>query len=68
MIERPTQNRVMLAMLQSAGDHGVSALEALRRAGIYRAGARVFELRKLGHSIRTERKARMTARYYLETA
>jgi hypothetical protein len=65
---QPPQTRAMLALLTEAGTEGVSALDALRRIGCYRAGARVFQLRQAGHSIRTERKARMTARYFLETA
>jgi hypothetical protein len=57
----------MLMLLTEAGTEGVSALDALRRIGCYRAGARVFQLRQAGHHIRTERKARQTATYVLET-
>ena len=36
--------------------HGkISPLEALRKLGIYRLGARVLDLRKAGHVIHTER-------------
>ena len=66
--DRPTQTKLVLALLQAAGDQGVSALTLLKVAGVYRAGARIYELRQAGHQIRTERKARQTARYYLEVA
>ena len=50
---RPSQKRKML--------------ELLRRAGIYRASARVYELTREGHNIRTETVRGQTARYFLDS-
>jgi hypothetical protein len=59
------QTLAALALLQ-AHPEGVSALDFLRAIGVYRAGARVMELRQAGWLIRTERKAGATATYFLE--
>jgi Helix-turn-helix domain len=61
------QTRAMLAMLFGRDEQGLSALDALRLLGCYRAGARVYELRKAGFNIRTERRHGETAVYFLET-
>jgi hypothetical protein len=53
-------------MLQAAGDDGVSSLQALRLAGIYRAGARIYQLRQEGWAIRTIRHNHRVATYMLE--
>ena len=63
---RPSQKRKMLELLRRAGPDGVSAMEALRYEGIYRASARVYELTREGHNIRTETVRGQTARYFLE--
>jgi hypothetical protein len=65
---RPTQSAALLQLLRNAGPEGVSAIEALRWLGIYRVGARIFQLRQAGYVIRTERRNHETAVYHLETA
>jgi hypothetical protein len=60
------QTRDLLRLLQARSPEGVSALDALFQLHIYRAGARVFELRREGYNVRTERKAGETAVYFLE--
>ena len=60
------QSRAMLLALSRRGEAGVSAMDALFELHIYRAGARIFELRKEGFNIRTERKRGMVATYVLE--
>jgi hypothetical protein len=67
--KRQTQNERVLYYLRRARRYyngGVSALELLSWAGVYRAGARIYDLRKLGYSIRTVRRPDKTAVYFLE--
>ena len=68
--ERARQNRDLLRMLRRRAEwgSGVSALEVLNLLGIYRCGARVYDLRRAGFNIRTERRTGMTAFYFLEDA
>jgi len=57
----------VLALLQERGEDGISAIELDREFGIYRAAARVNELRRMGYDVRTTpRKHGYTARYYLQ--
>jgi hypothetical protein len=60
------QTRAVLAWLQT--HDSLSALDALRYLGIYRAGARIYELRQAGYVITATRKGHETAVYHLETA
>ena len=60
------QTRAMLLALSRRGEAGVSAMDALYDLHIYRAGARIYELRREGFSIRTERTPGQTATYVLE--
>lgn len=62
------QNQLMLQWLQHRGERGVAAYEALTMLGIYRAGARVWDLRRAGYHIRTIRHRNRTAVYVLEEA
>lgn len=62
---RATQTETVLAILRERGDDGVSAIELDRRFGIYRAGARVFDLRRAGHLITTQTAHGRTAVYTL---
>jgi hypothetical protein len=48
------QNRRLIAFLRENGP--IDPLTAWRQLGIYRLGARVFELRQDGHAIETERR------------
>lgn len=64
--DKTTQCERLLRALKAAGTQGVTAMQALDQGGMYRAGARVFELRKRGYKITTERRPGMTARYRLE--
>lgn len=50
-----TQNGRLLAYLQRHAS--INPLEAWSQLGIYRLGARVFDLKKAGHNIVTSRKA-----------
>ena len=61
----PTQKERVLEMLQNYGPEGVSALEMLR-FGIYRAAARVSELREDGWTIHTINEHGKTATYVLK--
>jgi hypothetical protein len=56
----------LLNALKAAGPRGVTAMQALDQGGMYRCGARIWDLKKLGHIITTERRPGMTARYRLE--
>ncbi len=58
------QNRAMLEFLR-ANPKGATALEILTYCGIYRAGARVYDLRKAGFTIVTTRHPSKTASYRL---
>lgn len=51
--EMGRQESVVLACLQ--GGEGITSTEALSRFGVARLAAVVFNLRKAGHDIRTER-------------
>lgn len=61
-----TQRELVLRLLMSRGKDGISAIELDRKWGIYRAAARINELRRLGHRITTIRKPEHTAVYVLE--
>lgn len=65
MNEYPTQCQTVLRLLRERGEAGITAIELDRAFGIYRAGARVFELRRAGHTILTENHHGKTARYRL---
>ena len=60
------QSRDMLLALSRRGEAGVSAMEALFDLHIYRASARVYELRREGFEIATIRTPGHTATYVLE--
>jgi biotin operon repressor len=62
---RATQTETVLTILEERGDAGVSAIELDRRFGIYRAGARIFELRQQGYRIETKTEHGKTAHYRL---
>jgi hypothetical protein len=57
----------LLDMLR-AHPEGVSALDILRYGHIYRASARVLELKEAGYPVQTRRKAHETATYWLPSA
>jgi hypothetical protein len=61
-----TQRETVLRLLMSRGKEGISAIELDRKWGIYRAAARINELRRLGHRITTIRQPEHTAVYVLE--
>ncbi len=46
-----TQNEALLKELQTRGQHGITALEALQTIGTMRLAARVHDLRNQGHHI-----------------
>lgn len=48
------QKTRLLGLLKNAGTVGVSPLDALREINCFRLAARIHELRKQGHKIRTE--------------
>jgi hypothetical protein len=60
-----TQREVVLTILSERGEEGVTAIELDRRFGIYRAGARVYDLRQEGYVIQTVNAHGKTARYIL---
>ena len=64
-----TQNKRLLSLLRVRKSKGVTPLEALDEIGSLRLGARIFELRRQGHDIVTERvpisNRRYVARYVL---
>lgn len=60
-----TQRDQVLALLKSRGTEGISAIELDRKFGIYRAAARVMELRELGWRIKTIKSPNKTALYIL---
>lgn len=50
-----SQNAQVLAWLKSKeGKKGLTPLDALRRFGCWRLGARIYNLRSMGHRIETE--------------
>lgn len=55
----------VLDLLRARYPDGVSAIELDRQYGIYRAGARVYELRRMGWQIETKREPGHTAVYRL---
>jgi hypothetical protein len=63
--ERDTQAKLLLRSLKGAREQGVSAYEAFMHMGIYRCGARVYDLKRQGHTITTERRPGKTAIYRL---
>lgn len=67
MSEKQTQKALVLELLRESGEQGISAMEILRH-GIYRAAARVAELRAEGFEIETQNRAGRTAVYILRPA
>jgi hypothetical protein len=67
--ERARQNTALLKGLRERAGRGagVGAWTAWSM-GIYRLSARVYDLRLMGHSIRTEKRPGQTATYFLEDA
>lgn len=67
---KDTQNTDVLALLKRRGQNGVTAQDAVYALGVYRLAARIFDLRKDGHVIRTIRQPTYNgasiARYVLE--
>ncbi len=59
------QTEAVLTALQAAFPGPVSAISIDRDLGIYRAGARVYELRQLGYAIETKTRHGCTAEYRL---
>lgn len=60
-----TQTQAILKHLQSGP---ITPLEALRRYGCFRLGARIYDLKRAGHSIKSEsveRNGKRFARYSL---
>lgn len=51
-MDQKSQNKMVLDHLQSG--RSLSPLEALERYGIFRLGARCYDLKKQGHRIVTE--------------
>ena len=66
------QSRQLLMLLEAAGPDGVTARQAWLSLGIYRAAARVMELRRDGYTISTTIERQQAggtfARYRLERA
>lgn len=54
-MKKPSQNKRLLAYLIE--HQSITPLEALRRLGIYRLSARIFDLRERGHNITTTTQA-----------
>ena len=50
-MKKPSQNQRLLAYLIE--HQSITPLEALRRLGIYRLSARIFDLREKGYNITT---------------
>jgi hypothetical protein len=64
----PSQNQQVLAALRLRGSDGVTPLYALEHLGVFRLGARVWDLRKSGHLILNlweKRNGKRYARYVL---
>lgn len=51
MLQTTSQAQAILTHLQSAP---ITPLEALNRYGCFRLGARIYDLRQQGHSIKSE--------------
>lgn len=70
-----TQTEIVLGLLKSAGKRGITAFDGLAH-NIFRLGARIYDLRRLGFKIRTILEVHGTtterpglhARYILERA
>lgn len=60
-MDQRSQNEMVLSHLQSG--KSLSPLEALERYGIFRLGARCFDLKKQGHPIVTEMVTKNGKRY-----
>jgi Helix-turn-helix domain len=58
-----SQRNAILAYLMHGG-HPLDAPMALRRFHCYRLAARIFELRRRGHLIRTSRNGAFTVYWY----
>ncbi len=63
MCKKSTQEQEILMWLKDG--KGLSPIEALNVFGCFRLAARIFNLRRKGHSIRTDRRNKYTI-YYLE--
>jgi len=63
---KATQREKVLTLLKLRGENGISAIELDRTYGIYRASARILELRKLGYDIETINQHGKTAVYVLK--
>ena len=63
-----TQSEQILNHLKAG--HSITPLEALDKFGVFRLGARVYDLKREGYDIRTERLAlpsgKHVARYWME--
>ncbi len=55
MISTTTQTQQVLAWLKRYGS--IDPMTSWRKLGVYRLGARIFDLRESGVNIRTERKS-----------
>lgn len=68
MEDRTTsQNNAILRFMKSG--HGITPIEALALCGCFRLSARIYDLREIGHKIKTEMveiNGKRVARYYLE--
>ena len=62
---RLTQNQKVLAALKACGEDGLSARAAFIHLGIYRLGARIYDLRLQGCDIEMRRKHGECATYTL---
>lgn len=64
-----SQCRAILAYLQEG--KSITQIEALAKFNSFRLGARIFELKKAGHAIRTEMvripRNKRVARYHYDT-
>lgn len=63
---KATQREKVLTLLKLRAENGISAIELDRTYGIYRASARILELRKLGYDITTINAHGKTAVYVLK--
>ncbi len=67
MSETNSQNRAIIQYLESGGS--LSTIDALEKFGTFRLSARILDLRKKGHNIRTEKfktpSGKTVARYFI---
>lgn len=67
MSETTSQNRAIIQYLESGGS--LSTIDALEKFGTFRLSARILDLRKKGHNIRTEKfktpSGKTVARYFI---